>query len=255
MNATNFSILPEARASSMNMNAAQSPRSDATNECAAAAGQVAWADDLAEIDALFDASQAEASIARLRDLPRNLGSRPAAVAATLAAAERDPEFRALVTEADAARDERDFARGEFLYWRCLQLYPLHYGYVTQYGHCLKEQGKITEAETIYRSALALGGAADDLLRHIGALAAACGTALALPAMDAPSTDPFDLPPTREDVVVLMALLLHRGPPSHEELLELLRACPRRREVALALIERDEFARANTDLMVLLAEAG
>ncbi|MBR0670927.1 hypothetical protein [Neoroseomonas soli] len=238
----------------MNMTIVPFPPSGATSAGSPAADQPAWTDDLAHADALFGAGQAEAAMAALRDLPRNLGSRPAAVAATLAAAGRDPEFRALVADADAARDARDFARGELLYWRCLQLYPLHYGYVTQYGHCLKEQGKTAQAEAIYRSALALGGAAEDLHQHIVAVAGARGAAPALLATDAPVADPLDLPPTREDVILLLALLLHRGPASNEETLELLRACPRRRDVALVLIGREEFARANTDLMVLLAEA-
>ena len=217
------------------------------------AGRAVLDDDLAFAGVLFAAGEIEAATTELRVSPRKFGARPDAVATTLAAAERDPGFRALVAEADAARDTRDFARGEYLYWRCLQLYPLHYGYATQYAHCLKEQGKFAEAEGVYRSALALGGVAEDLHQHIAAVAAARGAEPALPTTDAPVEHPLDLRPTRDEVLLLFALLLHRSPASHDETLELLRACPRRRDVALALIRRDEFARANTDLMVLLAE--
>jgi tetratricopeptide (TPR) repeat protein len=227
---------------------------DVTTLASPAQRQASPADDLAFADVLFAAGEIEAATSELRTSPRKFGSRPDAVATTLAAAERDPGFRALVSEADAARDARDFARGEYLYWRALELYPLHHGYATQYAHCLKEQGKFAEAEGVYRSALALGGLAEDLHQHIAAVAAARGAAPALPTTGAAAADPLDLPPTREEVLVLFALLLHRSPASHDETLELLRTCPRRRDVALALIRRDEFARANTDLMVLLAEA-
>jgi tetratricopeptide (TPR) repeat protein len=227
---------------------------DVTTVASRLCGQASLANDLAFADVLAAAGEIEAATAELRTSPRRFGVRPDAVATTLSAAERDPGFRALVAEADAARDARDFTRGEYLYWRALALYPLHYGYATQYAHCLKEQGKFAEAEGVYRSALALGGAAEDLHEHITAVAAARGAEPALPTADLPVADPLDLRPTRNDVALLFALLLHRSPASHEETLDLLRACPRRRDVAQALIRRDEFARANTDLMVLLAEA-
>jgi len=53
--------------------------------------------------------------------------------------------------------------------------------------------------------------------------------------------------------LLLALLLHRLPTSHGEMLDFLRHCPRRRDAALAIIHGEEFARANRDLLVLLSE--
>jgi tetratricopeptide (TPR) repeat protein len=209
-------------------------------------------DDLARASVLLAAGEAEAATALLRGAPHRVASRDAGVIATLSAAAHDPEFLALVAEADGARDARQFEQGEFAYWRALNLYPLHYGYLTQYAHCLKEQGKWAEAEVQYRSALALGGPAGDLHRHIEACAHARGMPATLPG-DAPhSSDPIDLPPTGEDVRGMLALFLHRGPVSTEEILTLLRDCPRRRDLALALVTHPDFGRANPDLMTLLA---
>ncbi|MBW6398578.1 hypothetical protein KPL78_12005 [Roseomonas sp. HJA6] len=191
----------------------------------------------------------------LRALPTLAATRAEAVTASIRAASHDPEFRELVLAADAARDGRDFARGEFLYWRCLGLYPLHHGYMTQYGHCLKEQGRLVDAELVYRSALALGGQAEDLHRHITAVAGLRGAAPNLPAPQPQGVDPIDEPPTARDVTRLFALLLNGGEPANSvDVLDLLIACPRRRDVVLALLARPAFPLANHRLMALLAEA-
>jgi tetratricopeptide (TPR) repeat protein len=209
-------------------------------------------DDLARAAVLIAAGESDDARLLLRALPGKAVSRTAAVASTLAATALDPEFLSLVARADAARDARDFAQGEFLYWSALNLYPLHCGYITQYAHCLKEQGKWVEAEANYRSALALGGPAADLHRHITACALARGAPACLPAEAPQPTDPIDLPPTLRDVTAMQALVLHRPPTGPEETLALLRDCPRRRDVALALVAMPEFTRANPDLMTLVA---
>lgn len=212
-------------------------------------------DDLVHAAVLLAAGDAEPATSLLRSVPRKSASRDAAVAATHAAASCDPEFLHLVAEADQARDARQFERGEYAYWRALDLYPLHDGYRTQYAHCLKEQGKWAEAELHYRTALALGGPAGDLHRHIEACAQARGVAPCLPPDGTLGSDPIDLPPTLDDIQGLFAMLLHRGPASVEEALDLLRDCRRRRDVALALVAHPDFPRANPDLMTLLAQGG
>lgn len=79
--------------------------------------------------------------ASARTLPLLLADRQAAVDATLRLAREDRQFRQLVATADAARDHREWAVGEYNYWRALALYPLHRGYIIQYAHCIREQNK------------------------------------------------------------------------------------------------------------------
>jgi hypothetical protein len=189
------------------------------------------------------------------------GARPASTRATevaLAVTEAglDAAFHNLVSEADAARDRRQWDIAEYLYWRALSLHPLHPGYRVQYGHALKEQGKLADAEVAYRSAWALGGQGEDLQRHIMHVAGLQGDATAPPLPpEAPPAHPLDELPWREDVELAYALLLHRPPQLIGEVLPLLRAAPSRRAMLLLIAERPEMAAANRDLMLLLAEAG
>lgn len=217
-----------------------------------AANMAGLSDDIARAAVLLAGGETGEALLLLRALPDKAASRAVAVETTLAATALDPEFLSLVAQADAARDARNFLQGEFLYWSALGLYRLHCGYITQYAHCLKEQGKWAEAEAHYRSALALGGPAADLHRHISACAQARDEPPSLPMPVPQAADPIDLPPTLNDVLDLLALLLHRAPTGPAESLSLLRDCPRRRDVVLALVAQAAFTRANPDLMTLLA---
>ena len=181
-------------------------------------------------------------------------SRLAAVAEAVAAASGDVAFRSLVAEADAMRDQRQWGRAEYLYWRALGLHPLHPGYRVQYGHALKEQAKLADAEVAYRSAWALGEAGEDLRQHILHVAGLQGDASPpLPAPRRAPGHPLDERPWQRDVELGFALLLHRAPGLATEVLPLLRAMPTRRAMLLALARRPETATANRDLMLLLAE--
>ena len=204
---------------------------------------------------LLRRGRTEAALRLLRALPDQGRSRSEAVALAIAAAQHDPEFQELVALADAERDARNWARAEYLYWRMLQLYPLHAGYTVQYGHCLKERGKLEDAEVVYRSALALGAPAEDVKEHIAHVHAAqgCGEAV-FPAAPTEGGQPLDLPPCRADVEVLFALLLQRPPRTMSETLAMLRTAATCREVAHRLVRHDEFPAANRDLMVLLAQS-
>jgi hypothetical protein len=183
-------------------------------------------------------------------------SRAVVVAQAMAAASRDAAFRSLIAEADAMRDQRQWGRAEYLYWRALGLHPLHPGYRVQYGHALKEQAKLADAEIAYRSAWALGEAGEDLRQHIVHVAAAQGdVAPPMPAPRLAPAHPLDERPWQGDVELGFALLLHRAPRLIDELLPLMRNAPTRRAMLLALARRPETATANRDLMLLLAEKG
>jgi tetratricopeptide (TPR) repeat protein len=194
----------------------------------------------------------------LRASHHRAGNRAEAVRLATAAAARDPEFQRLIMLADTARDQRDWPEAEYRYWQALSLYPLHAGYLVQYGHALKEQQKLPDAEVAYRSALALGEAVDDLQRHIahvGAMLSFQEPAERPLPMRLPAGHPLADPPTRDDVELIFALLLHRAPHIADEMLALLRSAPTRHAVLLAVLAKEEVATANSDLMLLLAEAG
>ncbi len=192
-------------------------------------------------------------------LPAEAGpasARAAQVALAMTEAGLDAAFHGLVAEADAARDRRQWDIAEYLYWRALSLHPLHPGYRVQYGHALKEQGKLADAEVAYRSAWALGEQGEDLHRHIMHVAGLQGDATAPPLPpEVPPAHPLDELPWQEDVELAFALLLHRPPQLTGEVLPMLRAVPSRRALLLLIAKRPEMAAANRDLMLLLAEAG
>jgi len=72
----------------------------------------------------------------LRDKPRPEGSAAASLKAT----------------GDQARDAKDWQAASTAYQKYLETFPDDAGIWVQYGHALKEQGKLTEAEDPYRRA-------------------------------------------------------------------------------------------------------
>ena len=114
---------------------------------------------------------------------------------------QDGQFRILVSEADAARDNRAWQAAAALYQQALALYPGHAGYRLQYAHCLRESGESVAAEIQYRSARALGAPWSDVAPPLETLTAQQGE----PAPDAPpgpcpdAESLLDEPPTADDV--------------------------------------------------------
>lgn len=87
----------------------------------------------------------------------------------IAATGERSRFRAMVAEADRARDRGDWAEAERGYRAALAIVPDSAGYRVQLGHMLKEQGRNAEAEVQYRHACALGvepAKVDQHLRHV-----------------------------------------------------------------------------------------
>lgn len=197
----------------------------------------------------------DAALVQLRALPHQGRCLAEKVALTMEAAPHDAELQQVIVTADAARDAADWPRAEGHYWRALGFYPLHAGYMVQYGHALKEQAKLVDAEVAYRSARALGAPAADVDEHLLHVQGMLGYAAPPPpvAVVAPAAHPLDRPPTRTDIETLFALLLHRPPEGMAEILELLRRHHSCREVALDLVRRDAFRPANRELLILLAE--
>lgn len=61
--------------------------------------------------------------------------------------------RTLIAAADAARDQADWPTAARLYSAALSINPLDRGALIQYGHALKESGRVAEAEGAYQAAV------------------------------------------------------------------------------------------------------
>lgn len=77
----------------------------------------------------------------------------------------DTDVAPLIAEADRARDDADFRRGERLYTQALGLFTRHPVLHVQLAHCLKEQGKLEESLLHYYDALACGAPLSDVFEH------------------------------------------------------------------------------------------
>ncbi len=120
---------------------------------------------------------------------------------------QDGQFRILVSEADAARDNRAWQAAAALYQQALVLYPGHAGYRLQYAHCLRESGENIAAEIQYRSARALGAPWSDVAPPLETLAAQQGEPApgAPPGPNPEAESLLDEPPTADDVRRTLAL--------------------------------------------------
>jgi len=85
----------------------------------------------------------------------------------------DDRFKALIHEADWARDRADWSHqaedwkaAEALYADALALFPFERSYWIQHGHAVKEQGDLARAEISYRTACALGLPAQEVEVHL-----------------------------------------------------------------------------------------
>ncbi|WP_326521308.1 ATP-binding cassette domain-containing protein [Parerythrobacter aestuarii] len=132
----------------------------------------------------------------------------------------DERFRALVQQGDWARDERKWAEAAEDYTRALALYPYQRSYWTQLGHMEKEQGHFAEAETAYRTAIALGEPLADVEEHAVFVMERLGDAEAAPLRGPLAGKASLQPPAMPDVQAL-GWLFQAAPVGS---LEVMRAC-------------------------------
>ena len=206
------------------------------------------ADELATTETLEDADR---YLGRMVSLRAARASRAEAVALSLQAAGRDRDFLKHVGMADRLRDTRRWAEAEYWYWRAIRLYPLHHGYVVQYAHMLKEQGKRPDAEYFYRNALALGAPADDTAIHLRAVYSRAEDPLVLPVPLRPDASVFDLPPLGSDLEQLSELFFGHAVDRLVDILSVMRCAPTQGAAIERMLRSIRFANANRDLLELL----
>lgn len=177
-------------------------------------------------------------------------TRRGASALAMRAAAQDLGFQRIIEEADLARDAREWTDAGQLYREALRAYPDHHGYVVQYAHCLKEQGRFAEAECHYRSALALGARRSDVDEHLIFVATRQGYPANFASDGEPPSvdgDPLDASPTKADVELVVFLLLGRDP-ALAEIVQLMRSHRSLRSLIVAIVGESAFVSANTRLV-------
>jgi len=141
--------------------------------------------------------------------PVDFSSRALMIASSQHSALGDERFRALVQQGDWARDERNWELAADDYARALALYPYQRSYWTQLGHMRKEQGRYSEAEIAYRTAVALGEPLADVVEHAEFVIHRQGETGTRPALHLPHSghgSTADQPPSLPDLEALLWLL-------------------------------------------------
>ncbi|WP_131113311.1 hypothetical protein [Lichenihabitans psoromatis] len=181
---------------------------------------------------------------------------------TLSLSAGDKTFAARVADGDAARDAGNPASAEYFYWKALQLYPLHSGYMVQYAHALKDQEKYLDAELFYRQSLPLGESLDAVQEHLAYVAHQTGHHIDFSVIDRVthfwfkhSPAALDTPLRVVDVRSLVEVLLNRTNVDHWLILDAMRRFASRGDYARSLITQRDFTINNRDLLKLIAETG
>lgn len=173
------------------------------------------------------------------------------ISAAMAGAFSDPVFRGHIEAGDAARDRCEWSVAEQRYGQGLVLFPLHWGYLIQYAHAIKEQGLFERAEAFYRSACALGAPVEMVDEHLAFVAGRNGVRYEREGMPDLAVAPLLAPPTVHDIAVIVTatgLGAHIG---MEQTLPLLRARATNLEVLLDMVRHRAFAGANRGFLELL----
>jgi hypothetical protein len=176
----------------------------------------------------------------------------------------DPQIGAAIRAADRARDASDWLAALGGYVEALSRAPLHAGYTVQAGHCLKEMGRMADAELCYRDAVALGAAAEDVMEHLAFVAwregqvKPCYPLAIQSALDDDVVGDAGLGEaafmlrlaTSHDVRLLLACLLDREDLSDGKVLSLVREAPCLDDLLAWLILDDAFAQVNAPIIRL-----
>lgn len=172
---------------------------------------------------------------------------------------QDTDFVAILSKADHHRNAREFQQAEYQYWQALELYPRHPGYLVQYAHCLKEQGKWHDALLDYLNSCIYGANIDDLLPHIADTLKHCedlkkyNTDHLIGLRDAPNQG-LSARADKHDVRSLSKLFTNIQT-SNTDTCKYMLSGLSRRDIVIELIRADEFKFMNINLLTLIKEQG
>ena len=197
-----------------------------------------------------------------RAATRNILDRSLAGAASLEFASSDTDFLDLIAAGDADRDRADYSVAQYAYWRALQMFPAHPGYLLQYGHCLKEVKLLPDALVAYIDAYRFGVEKQEFEIHALDTARLLGrfeqvmrltTKIPQPPTDKPPTV-LDWELTSTDVITLTQLF-HLNTPSPQDIIDRMCKCRNRRELILALLDEPQFSRTHRNILRIVSETG
>lgn len=181
---------------------------------------------------------------------------------TLALSVADTDFQRYIQDGDRARDNGDFPSAEYSYWLALQLFPNHPGFLVQYAHALKEQGKTLDALIRYLDAFFLGANRSDVQPHAIHTAESTGFRSAvLPVLQ--RSTPGMVPNESSDAplgivstdVMAATKLMHKRTPSKRELVSYMCEAATWPELMLSLMKEKVFSSTHRKLLRLIHETG
>lgn len=158
----------------------------------------------------------------VRTAAQPFSRRMAAIDSLRRVAHEDEHFMALVRQADAARDQHDWAAAEAGYAAALSLHPYERSYWVQLGHVTREQGRRVRAEIAYRTACAFGETVRLLAPFIAAVEHPDSAGPPTPAATPDGGETRRQPPGYPDLAVLAAFAGGTERLSDDEALSLLR---------------------------------
>ena len=157
----------------------------------------------------------------------------------------------MIAEADAARDRGDYAKAEFLYYQLLSHFDDLDGYIVQYAHSLKEQGKFSAAEFFYRDALNRGVDAAAILEHLEFVCGQQNQPVGRPAAEAAPAVGLARLPNSTDIRILSWLLRDDSEPPLELRLAVIRQAASVDQAAVLLAQSPEALHRNRKLLSLM----